>query len=436
MTFRRSRRASALLLSWNAATGWNADGKPVTVNGVVGTFTRNGIKTAVDRQGRVYVVPAGRPAFHHRFNATTGLYEFAGVLLERAGTNLCLHSEDFTNAAWAKGTGITVTANDAVAPDGTLTADRLNNDASVVSQSVTQVVTFTANAEKSVAAYLKAGTATQTDIILRDNTAGIARHHINVAWAAGVPTPTTQTGSGTVYPVERVFGDWYRILFSVPGVVAANTNHLSIYPTGTGQLAGNVYAWRAQAEDAVVPSSGIATVAATASRVADFLEFPVLWLPRDLTMYCDHVDYGTFQTTQAVLLNLGQDGAAIVAAIAYISTAVPAAGDVTAWYGHLNPTPGAAGSTLSSGAVAVGDRQEICFPVLDTGFAVSRSINGAAEVFGTTANAITHDTAYHEPRCCLTPGGPSGNTFGGAHAIRAVKIAANERTMAHMRAAA
>jgi hypothetical protein len=436
VTFRRSRRASALLLSWNGATGWNADGKPVTVNGVVGTFTRNGIKTAVDRQGRVYVVPAGRPAQYHRYNATTGLYEYAGVLLERAGTNLCLHSDDFTNAAWAKGTGITVTGNDAVAPDGTTTADRINNDASLASQSANQAIAFTGDGEKCAAVYLKAGTATQTDLLLHDSTAAVTRHGINVAWSGGVPTPSTQAGSGTIYPVERLVDGWWRIPFSATGIVAANNNRLNIYPTGTGQLAGNVYAWRAQAEDAVIPSSGIATAAATAARVADFLEFPVLWLPRDCTIYCDHVDYGTFQTTGAVLLNLGQDGAAIVAAIAYITTANPAAGDVVATYGHLNPSPSSTGSTISTGAVAIGDRQEIRFPVLDTGFAASRSINGAAEVFGTTANAITHDTAYHEPRLNLTPGGPSGNTFGGAHAMRAVKIATNEPTMAQLRSAA
>lgn len=40
--------------------------------------------------------------------------------------NLLLWSEDFTNAAWIKGTNVTVTANQATAPDGTVTADLLD----------------------------------------------------------------------------------------------------------------------------------------------------------------------------------------------------------------------------------------------------------------------------------------------------------------------
>jgi hypothetical protein len=38
--------------------------------------------------------------------------------------NIALHSEDFSNAAWTK-TDITVNSNDIVAPNGTLTADRI-----------------------------------------------------------------------------------------------------------------------------------------------------------------------------------------------------------------------------------------------------------------------------------------------------------------------
>ena len=53
-----------------------------------------------------------------------------GLLVEEARTNLLLRSREFDNASWTKGGGGTasipvITANDAIAPDGTLTADKI-----------------------------------------------------------------------------------------------------------------------------------------------------------------------------------------------------------------------------------------------------------------------------------------------------------------------
>ncbi len=48
-------------------------------------------------------------------------------LIEKVRTNLTFYSEQFDNAFWFKlGTGLTVTANTTIAPNGTLTADTLN----------------------------------------------------------------------------------------------------------------------------------------------------------------------------------------------------------------------------------------------------------------------------------------------------------------------
>lgn len=51
----------------------------------------------------------------------------AGITVEPAATNLLLHSTAFDNAVWNKSGGAAVVANAAVAPDGTMTADRLTN---------------------------------------------------------------------------------------------------------------------------------------------------------------------------------------------------------------------------------------------------------------------------------------------------------------------
>jgi hypothetical protein len=64
-------------------------------------------------------------------NPVTG--ESLGLLVEEQRTNLLLRSNDVSNAAWTAGS-VTVTANDAIAPDGTLTAAKavITNTASNV----------------------------------------------------------------------------------------------------------------------------------------------------------------------------------------------------------------------------------------------------------------------------------------------------------------
>jgi hypothetical protein len=87
------------------------------------------------------------PRFDH--DPTTG--ESLGLLVEESRTNLLLRSEEFDDASWVKGASTTVTANYAVAPNGTTAADRVempNTIGTVVSQPATVVsgLTYTSGA--------------------------------------------------------------------------------------------------------------------------------------------------------------------------------------------------------------------------------------------------------------------------------------------------
>lgn len=63
------------------------------------------------------------------------------TILEPARTNLILYSQEFNNAAWGK-SATTVTANAATAPNGTMTADRVQGvGASAIDQTITTNVT-------------------------------------------------------------------------------------------------------------------------------------------------------------------------------------------------------------------------------------------------------------------------------------------------------
>ena len=207
---------------------------PINVTGPT-TFTRAGTATYTTKAGLLATAAAGELRPYYVYPEA----HLLGVVLEVAGTNLVLQSEDFTNASWTK-TDVTITSTTATDPKGTATAETLS--ATLADGSVSQAVTFTGDGDKGVSVWLKKGSATRTDITLRDATVAGNRLRANVTWAASVPSVAMT--AGTLVLVE-VFGDgWYRLQMTAVGVVAANTNQFRIYPAGLGTSAtGTVRAW-------------------------------------------------------------------------------------------------------------------------------------------------------------------------------------------------
>ena len=90
------------------------------------TFTRDSTGTFVGSNGLVQTAASGVPRFD--FNPTTG--ESLGLLVEEARINLFARSQEFDSGYLDTSTGVSVVANTSIAPDGTLTADLLREDAS------------------------------------------------------------------------------------------------------------------------------------------------------------------------------------------------------------------------------------------------------------------------------------------------------------------
>ena len=156
-------------------------------------------------------------------------------LLAYAPENLLPNSEQID--LWTK-VGSTVTANAAVAPDGTTSADKIVADATTGSHSVRQVLSLGAG---TFSAYLKAGEYTWAVL-----GTGVANEAVWFDLANGVIGTAQSAASG--YVITSVGNGWFRC--SIYSVGATNLQIL--LSTGNGVLtfpgytANGIYAWGAQ----------------------------------------------------------------------------------------------------------------------------------------------------------------------------------------------
>lgn len=192
-----------------------------------------------------------------------------GLYVEGARTNLLLRSQELDNASWSK-SNCTVTADQAVAPDGTTTADKVESAAGAAGGcQIYQSWTSTATTFV-YSIYVKQGSgASDANIFgVRNQTAATNLIVGTLDFSAGIFTHSV--GSGTV--VTTLANGWYRLAFPIASGVTV-TDVMRCYGgfSGAAETPGEFnYAWGAQIEAGVTfPSSYIPTTTASATRAAD-----------------------------------------------------------------------------------------------------------------------------------------------------------------------
>jgi hypothetical protein len=206
---------------------------------------------------------SGVARFEH--NPVTG--ESLGLEIEEQRTNLLLRSEEF-QTTWTN-TNSTEEVNVIVAPDGTLTGDRLventNNSTHLLNQDVTTTAVAT-----TFSVYAKQGG--RNWLVLKINDSGNTSRFAWFDLATGV-VGTVQTN--LTASITSVGNGWYRCAITVSTAYAgangirlytANADNVTSY---TGDGYSGIYIWGAQLEAGAFATSYIKTEGSQVTRSAD-----------------------------------------------------------------------------------------------------------------------------------------------------------------------
>ena len=353
--WRRARAVPSLDLRF-------ADNKSL-VDAVTGaslvTFTRASSGTYTDSAGVLQTAATDVPRFDH--NPTTG--ESLGLLVEEQRTNLLLRSEDFSTT-WVR-FNVNASSNAILAPDGTLTADKLTENDADNFHRIRQGITSGVTGVFSV--FLKAAERTRVNLGTSD---------INLIAGFDLSAGSVVSGTGSIEP----FGDgWYRCsisaTFTTSGPFLLLRNSSSEFYTGDGT--SGIYLWGAQLEAGAFPTSYIPTTTSTATRNASLADLISGAIANNIRSFYVEFSSPAVGTRGVVSLN---DNTANERASVLTSGTDPRL---------VVQDGGVEQANINGGTVAAGVRTRVAVRINADDFAIS--INGGAVVTDTSGTLPTVD---------------------------------------------
>jgi len=273
------------------------------------TYARDSTGTFVGSNGLIQSAAVNQARFDH--NPLTG--ESLGLLVEEDRTNLNTYSEQLDNGVWSGGLeNGTVTPNTAIAPDGTLTADKFVPTAGSAAHGVGR--TIAAPASSAVSVYVKY--AGQQFVQFH-----LGQFALTQAWATfdilnGV---TGTTGGSTISSTITNAGNgWYRCSFTrvnagtaAFGFYIVSSASAGFATASTGDGTSGIHIWGLQLEAGSFPTSYIPTVASTVTRAQELVSilgsnFTSLYSPNKGTFFVQASITGERNNTSgSALVSLG-----------------------------------------------------------------------------------------------------------------------------------
>ena len=236
------------------------------------TFTRASSGTYFDSAGLLQTASTNVARFD--YNPTT--LAARGLLREVSRTNLPFRSQEFDVVASGWGLSATsVSANATTAPDGNVTADKIQEDTSTANHYITNSTSaVTSGTTYTASAFLKAAERGFAFIVL-GAVGGFPVTGISINLTTGAVS--TATGTPLNAFTQTLPNGWFRVGFSL----AANATGSATFDirtssdgvwanrSYTGTAGSGIYGWGAQLEAGTFPTSYIATTTAAVTRATD-----------------------------------------------------------------------------------------------------------------------------------------------------------------------
>ena len=222
---------------------------------------------------------------HHVYNGGSAWVN-EGVLAEsESRVNLVEHSTPDTN--WTLNR-VTMTENNAVSPDGTENATRINETTATNSHYIYGNTTnVTSGLNYTLSAYVKADTSTACQLLFSSTGFG-SSHYANFDLSTGTVGYEAANATATI---QDVGNGWYRCAITSTATATASTfvgfivfvdndaSSSSRIPSYAGDTAQQMYVYGAQVEEASTPSSLIPTSGSSVTRAAETFTIPSANLP-------------------------------------------------------------------------------------------------------------------------------------------------------------
>ena len=246
------------------------------------TFTRASTATYFGADGLLKTAGVNEP----RFEYDPVTRQPKGLLIEEQRTNLLTYSEQFDNSAWSKH-NCTVTSNAAIAPNGTLSADKIVENLNVSPQ---QIGIYKDNGGVLSAGtytwsvYVKAAGRNYAQVRMSPQSGG------STYWAScivdlnnGVITKTEYQQYSPIFSSVSIGQGWFRVSCTITTTGTGAGSFSTVNPSNSadglfgdygavnyqGDGTSGIFIWGAQLEAGSFPTSYIPTTSAQVTRSGD-----------------------------------------------------------------------------------------------------------------------------------------------------------------------
>ena len=240
------------------------------------TVTRNTEARRFTSAGLIESVASGIPRLD--YYTSGGVTGCPALLVEPAGTNLALQSENFSTTWSPTNTVVSGNVTGTTDPAGGITADQIFETAASGLHFLAQTMTIVSGTTYVGSVFYKKAAGSPDWMQVAFSTTGLAGF-ANFNLTSGT---VGLTFAGCTGRIENYGNGWYRCTLIQTATAAGssggpiivftnNTNSATRFVGYVGNTATSIYAWGAQLETGSVATSYIPTTAASGSRSADVI---------------------------------------------------------------------------------------------------------------------------------------------------------------------